>query len=89
MKRTTIYILAIVVCGLTLSGCMNKQDSTSEQPSSKVSPANYTATADVILAQENIGITDSEIQDLDQQMTELEKLIADMEQEGNFTIEEI
>ena len=63
---------------------MNKQDSISEQPSSKVSPANYTATADVILAQENIGITDSEIQDLDQQMTELEKTYRRYGARGQF-----
>lgn len=89
MKYTTICILAIVVCALALSGCTDKKNTTSELISSQISPANDTATADAILAEGNVSITDTEIQDMEQEMKELEALIVEMEKEENITIEDI
>ncbi|WP_321418446.1 hypothetical protein [uncultured Methanomethylovorans sp.] len=87
MKYSNICVLAIVICGLVLSGCTDKKDTSSEL-TSEISPANDTATADAILAEGNASITDTEIQDMDKEMKELEVLIVEMEKE-NITIEEI
>ncbi len=89
MKYVNICILVIVICALALSGCTDKKDTTSELTSSQTSPANDTAVADAILAEGNVSITDTEIQDMEQEMKELEALISEMEKEENITIEEI
>lgn len=89
MKYSTIFILAIVVCALALSGCTDKKDTASQLTSSKISPADDISTADALLSQGNASITDTEIQDMDQEMKELEAFIIEMEKEENITIEEI
>jgi len=89
MKYTAICILTIMVCALALSGCTDKNDTSSETPASQISLANDTAAADAILSEGNISITDTEIQDMEQEMKELEDLIIEMEKEENITIEEI
>ncbi len=89
MKYTTICILAIVICALAFSGCTDKKDTPSELTSSQISPANDTVNADAILAEGNVSITDTEIQNMDLEMKELDALISEMEKEENITIEEI
>lgn len=89
MKYATICVLFIFVCALVISGCADKKDNASEQTSSSISPGNDTAAADAILAEGNVSITDTEIQDMEQEMKELEALILEMEKEENITIEEI
>lgn len=88
MKYTNICVLVIVICSLLLSGCTDKESTSSEFPSPNISPVDDTATADAILAQGNATITDTEIQDMDKEMKELEALIVELEKE-NITIEEI
>ncbi|MFA0822701.1 MAG: hypothetical protein ACC612_07405 [Methanomethylovorans sp.] len=88
MKYASIFVLAIVICSIVLSGCTDKRDTSSELTLPNVSPANDTATADAILTQGNASITDTEIQDMDKEMQELEALIVELEKE-NITIEEI
>lgn len=89
MKGKTICILIIVICALAFSGCADKKNTTSELTSSQTSPGNNIATADATLTEENVSITDTEIQDMGQEITELEALITEMEKEENITIEEI
>ncbi len=89
MKYTTICILAMFICGLALSGCTEKKDNSSELPSSAMISVNDTATADAVLAEGNVSITDTEILDMDQEMEELEALISEMEKEENITIEDV
>lgn len=88
MKYATICVLFIFVCALVISGCADKKDNASELTSS-ISLGNDTAAADAILAEGNVSITDTEIQDMEQEMKELEALILEMEKEENITIEEI
>lgn len=89
MKYTTVCVLLMVVCALVLSGCADKNNNSSELPSSTISSANDSAIADSVLANSNVSITDSEILYMDQEMKELEALISEMEKEGNITIEDI
>lgn len=89
MRYATIFVLAMVICGLALSGCTDKKDTAPELPSSQISTDNDTATADAILAEGNVSITDTEIQDMELEMKELEALIVEMEKEENITIDDI
>lgn len=89
MKYASIYILVIMACGLVISGCADKSDTASEAPSSQISLTNNTAAADAILSEGNVSITDTEVQDMEQEMKELEALIIEMEKEENITIEEM
>ncbi len=89
MKYASICILVIMVCSLVISGCADKNDTASETSSSQISLANDTVAADAILSEGNVSITDTEIQDMEQEMKELEALIIEMEKEGNITIEEM
>ncbi len=88
MKYTTVCILVMITCALALSGCTDKNDIGSTS-SSQISLANDTAAADAILSEGNVSITDTEIQEMEQEMKELEALIIDMEKEENITIEEV
>lgn len=89
MKYTTICILAMFICCLALSGCTEKKDNSSELLSSATISVNDTATADAVLAEGNVSITDTEILDMNQEMEELEALISEMEKEENITIEDV
>ncbi|MFA0823431.1 MAG: hypothetical protein ACC612_11170 [Methanomethylovorans sp.] len=89
MKYTSICILAIFICGLAFSGCVDKKDNSSELASSAMISVNDTATADAVLAEGNVSITDTEILDMNQEMEELEALISEMEKEENITIEDV
>ncbi|MBC7086089.1 MAG: hypothetical protein H5T43_06980 [Methanomethylovorans sp.] len=89
MKYAVFYIMAIVLCVLVCSGCGDKKDTISEIKNSQISLGDNTTIADVMLAEGNVSITDTEIEEMEQEMKELEALIIEMEKEENITIEEI
>ncbi|TGC11500.1 hypothetical protein CUN85_01105 [Methanolobus halotolerans] len=87
LRRKYIVILAILVIGLVVSGCT--EDISSEDEVVSGDTGVDSSIADNTLNQEMVGITDSEIQDLEAQIAELEALISGMDQEENISVEEM
>ncbi|WP_135612880.1 hypothetical protein [Methanococcoides sp. AM1] len=77
-----IGIIAILLIGLTFSGCIGDQaaDDTVDEEA---------PTADEILAEEGVGLTDSEIEDLESDLDELEATLSELDEDDNLTIEEV
>lgn len=81
-----IGIIAILLIGLSFSGCVDDQaadDQIDEQVDAEAQ------TADEILAEEGVGLTDSEIEDLESDLDELEATLSELDEAENLTIEEI
>ena len=77
-----IGIIAILLIGLTFSGCVG------DQPAEEVVDAEA-PTADKILAEEGVGLTDSEIEGLESDLDELEATLMELDEDENLTIEEV
>ncbi|WP_440951643.1 hypothetical protein [Methanococcoides sp. FTZ1] len=77
-----IGIIAIFLIGLTFSGCVG------DQPAEEVVDAEA-QTADEILVEEGIGLTDSEIEALESDLDELEASLSELDEDENLTIEEV
>ncbi|MDA0525324.1 hypothetical protein [Methanococcoides alaskense] len=74
-------IVAILLIGLTLSGCVGEPaDNDTEED---------TATADEILAEEGVELTDSEIADLENDLEEFEAQISEIEEDTELIVEEV
>ncbi|KGK97708.1 hypothetical protein LI82_07970 [Methanococcoides methylutens] len=79
-----IGIIAIILIGLTFSGCVD------DQPAEEVVDAEVEApTADEILGEEGVGLTDSEIDALESDLDELEANLSEFDEDENLTIEEV
>ncbi len=81
-----LVIVAVLLAGLVVSGCVS--DTPAETVNIDESSQTISA-ADSALVNEAIGLTDTEIMDLESDMAELEALLSDMDMEENLTLEGI
>ncbi|GEM_PF-1568004 len=93
-KRKYIVILAILVLGLVVSGCTGnapqEEETVSESTAAEeLGDDNSISVADVTLGEEMVGITDPEIQDIEEELQELEVLINETDIEEDIVVEEI
>lgn len=77
-----IGIIAILLIGLAFSGCVGDQAADDEVDAEA-------PTADELLAEEGVGLTDSEIEDLESELDELEATLSELDEDENLTIEEV
>ncbi|NPE29554.1 hypothetical protein HNV12_16655 [Methanococcoides sp. SA1] len=76
-------IVAILLMGLMLSGCVG-------EPADTVTEEDTTTTAaDEILAEEGVELTDSEIADLESDLEEFEAMISEIEEDTELVVEEV
>lgn len=85
-KLRNIVIIAVLIFGVVASGCADKE--TTKETVSNDTEQELSA-ADAALSEEMVGITDTEIQDLEAELAELEALIEEMELEEDIVVEEI
>ncbi|MEZ5335068.1 MAG: hypothetical protein R2741_07455 [Methanolobus sp.] len=83
----SIFFIAVLVFGIVVSGCADKIVPEEETVSNDT--VQELSAADEALNEEMIGITDTEIQDLEAELAELEALIDEMELEEDIIVEEI
>lgn len=81
-----LVIVAVLLAGLVVSGCIS--DTPAETVQTDVQTQQMSA-ADSALVSEAIGLTDTEVMDLESDMAELEALLSDMDMEENLTLEGI
>ncbi|AKB85646.1 hypothetical protein [Methanococcoides methylutens] len=79
-----IGIVAILLIGLAFSGCVGDQTADDEVEVEAEAP-----TADEILAEEGVGLTDSEIEEIESDLDELEATLSEFDEDENLTIEEV
>ena len=82
----TLVILSVLLAGLVVSGCVS--DTPAETTQQDV-PTQQVSAADSALVNEAVGLTDTEIMDLESDMAELEALLSDMNVEEDLTLEGI
>ncbi|WP_340817769.1 hypothetical protein [Methanolobus sp. WCC4] len=85
-KFRNIAIIAVLLFALVISGCADKD--TTEDTAGTGDTQNI-SVADEALNEEMVGITDTEMQDLEAELAELEALIDEMELEEEIVVEEI
>jgi len=83
-----IIILTMLFFSVIISGCAD-QSSTEETVATEVDTEQNLSGADELLGEEMVGITDSEMEDLEADLAELEALINEMDLEEDIVIEEI
>lgn len=87
VKLRNIVIIAVLFCGVVVSGCADKsipeEETVADDNESEIS------VADELLSEEMVGITDSEIRGLEVEMAELEALIGEIDLEEDIVLEEI
>jgi outer membrane murein-binding lipoprotein Lpp len=93
IKAGKVIIIAVVLFSLVISGCADTQSNTQEQ-SDLSDDVGDTAdqnlsVADELLNEEMVGITDTEMQDLEADLAELEAMLNEMDLEEDIVIEEI
>ena len=81
-----LVILAVLLAGLVVSGCVS--DTSDETTQTDVETQQISA-ADSALVNEAVGLTDTEVMDLESDMAELEALLSDMDMEEDLTLEGI
>lgn len=81
-----LVIVAVLLAGLVVSGCVS--DTPAETVNIDESSQTISA-ADSALVNEAVGLTDTEIMDLESDMAELEALLSDMDVEEDLTLEGI
>ncbi len=89
IKIGKVIIITVVLFSLIISGCTDKESSTQEKNNLSSSADQNLSIADELLSQEMVGITDTEIQDLESNLAELEKMLNTAEQEEDINIEDI
>jgi biopolymer transport protein ExbD len=81
-----LAILAVILVGLTVSGCMNKLP---EESAQEELPQQETPAVVDVLGNEDVGLTDTEITDLEDEIAELEAMLEAMEMDEDLSLEEI
>ncbi len=79
--------MGIVVLGLIVSGCADNETQGDDIVTGNTGDADL-SEIDALLSEESIGVTDSDILQLEAEMAELEALIGEMDTE-NIVVEEI
>jgi hypothetical protein len=88
LKQKSALMLGIIVLGLVVSGCTDNTFQGDAALSDGAGGADL-SEADELLRDEQIGITDPEIMQLEAEMAELEALIEGMDTGENISVEEI
>ncbi|WP_406661166.1 hypothetical protein V7O66_01195 [Methanolobus sp. ZRKC3] len=86
-KMKYIFVLAVVMLGLVLSGCADK--TTTEEQEEVITEISDVSAADTAFSEEGIELTDTEIEDLEAELAEIEALLEEINSEENISIEEI
>ena len=86
IKIKNLVILAVLLAGLVVSGCVS--DTPDETTQTDVETEQISA-ADSALVNEAVGLTDTEVMDLESDMAELEALLSDMDMDEDLTLEGI
>jgi hypothetical protein len=86
-RLRNIAIIAVLVFGVVISGCADK--GTTEEEAATIDASQELSIADEVLNEEMVGVTDTEIQDLEAELVELEALINEMGLEEDIIVEEI
>ncbi|WP_319507093.1 hypothetical protein [uncultured Methanolobus sp.] len=86
-KLRNIVIIAVLLFGVVISGCADK--GTTEEEAATNDTMQEVSVADEAFSQEIVGITDTEIEDLESELAELEALIDEINLEEDIVIEEI
>ena len=81
-----LTILVVLLFGLVVSGCVSD---TPAEITQQDAPAQQVSAADSALVNEAVGLTDTEVMDLESDMEELEALLSEMEMDENLTLEGI
>lgn len=89
VKTGNLVIIAVVLFSLIISGCADKESTTQEQSELSETADKNISVADELLSEEMIGITDTEMQDLEADLAELEAMLGEMDLEEDIVIEEI
>ena len=81
-----LMVMAVLLVGLAFSGCVgdSPEKQAAEEPAGE-----ELATADEILEEESVVLTDAEIEDLESEMDELAALLEDIDSVENFSVEEL
>jgi PBP1b-binding outer membrane lipoprotein LpoB len=87
IKLRNIVIIGVLLFAIVISGCADKSTTEDEAASTDTTAQNI-SVADEALSEEMVGITDTEIQDLEAELAELEALIDEMEEE-EIVVEDI
>jgi PBP1b-binding outer membrane lipoprotein LpoB len=88
LKKKYTVILGIMLLGLIVSGCTDRNTQV-EDNSSVNAEGTALAEADAALTDEMIGVTDPEVLQIETEMAEFEALVNEMNTEGNISVEEI
>jgi outer membrane murein-binding lipoprotein Lpp len=89
VKTRNLVIIAVVLFSLIISGCADKESTTQEQSELSETADKNISVADELLSEEMVGITDTEMQDLEADLAELEAMLGEMDLEEDIVIEEI
>lgn len=95
IKRKYLIVLAVLIMGLVVSGCADKtatetgqSQTPAEEETVSAHNSNNTDIAEDALVSEMTGITDTEIQDIEEEISDIEQLINETESE-EIVVEEI
>nr|WP_321497875.1 hypothetical protein [uncultured Methanolobus sp.] len=89
VKTGNVIIIAVVLFSLIISGCADKESTTQEQSDISDTAGQNLSVADELLSEGMIGITDTEMQDLESDLAELEAMLNSMDLDEDIVIEEI
>ncbi|MDK2825291.1 hypothetical protein SAMN04488589_0180 [Methanolobus vulcani] len=89
VKAGNVIIIAVVLFSLIISGCADKESTTQEQSNPSDSISQNVSVADELLSSEMVGITDTEMQDLEADLAELEAMLNETKLEEDIVIEDI
>ena len=84
-----LVILAVLLAGLVVSGCVSDTPAETTETTETDVPTQQMSAADSALVNEAVGLTDTEVMDLESDMAELEALLSDMTMEEDLTLEGI
>lgn len=94
LKGKYLIVMAVLVLGLVVSGCADNYTQETETVSgdsteSTVIEDNNTSIADEALSSEMVGVTDPEIQDIEEEVDEIEEMISETDSEEDIVVEEV
>ncbi len=80
-----LAILVVLLAGLVVSGCVDTPAETTPQEV----PVQQVSVADSALVNAAVGLTDTEVMDIESDMAELEALLSEMDMGEDLTLEGI
>ena len=82
-----LAIMALILVGLTVSGCLSELPEESVQE--ELPQEGEVSVVDDALSDESVGLTDAEITDLENDIYELEAMLEDLNLDEDLLLEEI